>query len=96
MDNTTKAAALEKAKVITNHIGYPDELGDDKKIEEFFKDLEIEPDNLMGNTLKLNRFSSDLAFSKLRELVNKTDWTTHSRIATVRAVYSPTENSIRK
>lgn len=95
MDDQTKAAAIEKAKSLTNHIGYPDELADNNKLEEFFKELVIEPDNLLLNTLRLNVFNINYAFNKLREPVNKTDWVTHSKPALVNAAYSPLENSIR-
>lgn len=37
MDDVTRKAALEKAESMTTHIGYPDELLDDKKLEEFYK-----------------------------------------------------------
>lgn len=96
MDGTTKTAALEKAKAITNHIGYPDELGDDKKIEEYYRKLDVEPDNLFKNTLRLTKFRLDFHFGRLRQPVNKTDWITHSTPAIVNAAYSPIENSIRK
>lgn len=36
MDETTRKNALEKAKSMSTHIGYPDELTDDKKLEEFY------------------------------------------------------------
>lgn len=96
MDGTTKMAAIEKSKTLTNHIGYPDELGDETKIEEYYKKLDAEPDNLFQNSLRLTKFSTDLSFGKLRKPVNKTDWTTHSRPAMVNAAYAPLENSIRK
>lgn len=96
MDDKTKIAALEKAKAITNHIGYPDELGDDNKIEEFYRELDLEPDNLYNNTLKLAKFYADFELKRLREPVNKTEWIRHSRPASVSAAYSSLENSIRK
>lgn len=72
MDDKTRGEAIKKAKLITNHVGYPNELADNNKLEEFFKDLDMEPDNLLLNTLRLNVFSIDLRFNKLREAVNKT------------------------
>lgn len=41
MDEKTRKNALEKADSMTTHIAYPDELLDDKKIEEFYKDVGI-------------------------------------------------------
>lgn len=96
MDDATRNAAIEKAKALTKHIGYPNELADNKKLEEYYRELELEPDNLLINVLRLNVFDTNYAFNKLREPVNKTDWVTHSKPALVNALYSSLENSIRK
>lgn len=96
MDEETREEAIKKAKALTTHIGYPNELADNKKLEEFFSDLEMEPDNLLLNTLRLTVFDNDYQFNRLRKPVNKTDWVTHSKPAVVNAVYSSLENSIRE
>lgn len=36
MDDTTRQNALEKAQSMSTHIAYPDELMDNRKLEEFF------------------------------------------------------------
>lgn len=95
MDEPTKNLALEKAKLITSHVGYPDELLDDKKVDEHYKLLELEPDNLFVNTLRLSQFNTNFFFGRLHKPVNKTDWVTHAKPAVVNAAYSPLENSIR-
>lgn len=96
MDDETKKTAIVKANALTKHIGYPDELADVAKLEEYYKDLEIEADDLLLNTLRLNVFRTNYAYGKLREPVNKTDWVTHSKPSTVNAYYSSLENSIRE
>lgn len=96
MDDETRAAAVKKANAMTTHIGYPNELADNNKLEEFFRDLEIAPDNLLLNTLRLSVFDDDYTYGQLRKAVNKTDWVTHSKPALVNALYSSLENSIRK
>lgn len=95
MDEKTREEAIKKAKALTQHIGYPNELGDNNKLEEYYEELEIEPDNLLLNTLRLNVFNADNLFGKLRKPVNKTDWETHSKPAEVNAYYTALENSIR-
>lgn len=95
MDNETRTAAIEKAKTLTNHIAYPDELLDNKKLEQYYKGIVLEPDNLLVNILRLRKFEDEHSMSKLRKPVNKTDWETHTMPATVNAMYSPLENSIR-
>lgn len=97
MDEVTRVSALEKVSTMATHIGYPDELMDDAKIAEYYKDLEFQPDSTYLNTiLYMNKFGTTKAFKKLRIAVNKTDWITHSRPAIVNAFYSSIENSIRK
>lgn len=96
MDETTRLAAFDKAKAMTTHIGYPDEIMDNKKLEEYYGELEIDPDRYLESVLNMNVFGTDYAFNKLRKPVNKTDWVTHARPAIVNAFYSSIENSIRE
>lgn len=39
MDEETKKNALDKAKSMSTHIAYPDELMNDRKLEEFYGDV---------------------------------------------------------
>lgn len=96
MDDETKLAALDKAEKLVEHIGYPNELTDNAKLEEYYAPLEIERDNLILNSLRMRKFGTDFSYNRLREPVNKTDWLTHSKPAVVNAFYSPLENSIRE
>lgn len=96
MDDKTRASAHTKVKAMATHIGYPDELMDDKKLEEYYQDLEIDPNKYLESVLRMSVFGTDFAFNKLRKPVNKTDWINHSRPAIVNAFYSSIENSIRK
>lgn len=41
MEDDTRKSALEKADAVVDHIGYPDELLDDKKLEEVFQSVNI-------------------------------------------------------
>jgi len=96
MDEKTRANALEKAADMTSHIAYPDELLDDRKLDEFYKGLELSPTDYVGSILNLTIFGTNFAFSRLRKPVNKTEWVAHGRPAIVNAFYSSIENSIRK
>ncbi|CAH0557229.1 unnamed protein product [Brassicogethes aeneus] len=95
MDDKTRVNALEKAKSMSTHIGYPDELMDDKKLEEFYGNLELDSNNYLRSILNLTLFGTRFSFKRLREPVNKTDWITHGRPAVVNAYYSSIENSIQ-
>ncbi|CRK97823.1 CLUMA_CG011199, isoform A, partial [Clunio marinus] len=96
MDDKTRAAALCKVGTMVTHIGYPDELMDDKKLIDFYQNITIDENKYLESILNINVFGTDRAFKKLREPVNKTDWITHSKPAVVNAFYSSIENSIRK
>ncbi|RZF35771.1 hypothetical protein LSTR_LSTR012069 [Laodelphax striatellus] len=96
MDEQTRAAALEKAKAMTTHIAYPDELLDDKKLIEFYEKLEISStDDYIGAVLNVAKFRGDRSLGRLRDPVNKTDWISHGRPAIVNAFYNSLENSIQ-
>lgn len=96
MDEETRQSALNKLRAMSTHIGYPDEIMDNSKIQKYYETLEIDENNYLSSVLNMNVFGTDYAFNKLRQPVNKTDWRTHARPAVVNAFYSSIENSIRK
>ncbi|XP_018319545.1 neprilysin-2 isoform X2 [Agrilus planipennis] len=95
MDEETRKNALDKAKSMTTHIAYPDELLDDKKILEFYGDLELSSEEYLKSIINITLFGTAYSFRRLRQPVNKTDWITHGRPAIVNAFYSSIENSIQ-
>ncbi|XP_059610149.1 neprilysin-2-like [Phlebotomus argentipes] len=95
MDDKTRKAALAKAKAMTTHIGYPDEIMDNSKLEECYKDLKIDSSKFLESVLAVTVFGTDYAFNKLRQPVNKTDWLTRASPAIVNALYLALENSIQ-
>uniref|UniRef100_A0A1B0DA99 Peptidase M13 N-terminal domain-containing protein n=1 Tax=Phlebotomus papatasi TaxID=29031 RepID=A0A1B0DA99_PHLPP len=54
MDDKTRKAAIAKAKAMTTHIGYPDEIMDNSKLEEYYKDLNIDPAKYLESVLAMN------------------------------------------
>ncbi|XP_070505219.1 neprilysin-2-like [Chironomus tepperi] len=94
MDEKTRSAALAKARNMTHHIGYPDELMDDEKLIDYYKTVSVDQDKYFESILNINKFGTYRSFKKLREPVNKTDWISHSGAAIVNAYYSPNKNSI--
>lgn len=94
MDDKTKAAALCKVEKMVSHIGYPDELMDDKKLIDYYEGLHVPEHEYLKSVLNLNRFRLDSEVKKFRMPVNKTDWITHSEVAIANAYYSWLENSI--
>ncbi len=69
MDPGTKARAKKKADNIVEHIGYPSELLDTKKLEELYDGLELNSTHYLGNALNMTVFGTNYAFSQLREKV---------------------------
>ena len=94
MDDTTRSAALCKVKSMENHVGYPNELMDDKKLIEYHKDLVINENEYLKSVLKLNHFRLETESKKFREKVNKTEWDAHANVAIANAYYAWSENSI--
>ena len=71
MDEKTRSAALVKVKKIVTHIGYPDELVDDKKLIEFHKNVKVDETKLLESVLSLNVFEADRTYEKLKKVVSK-------------------------
>ncbi|KAF2889040.1 hypothetical protein ILUMI_17133, partial [Ignelater luminosus] len=50
--------------------------------------------NYLEFALKIRKFMDNKSYKKLREAVNKTEWTKHSGATKVNAYYNNQENSI--
>lgn len=96
MDEKTKNSAINKAKKLVAHIGYPKELTNNTILEEFYSSLEMKDDEYLMNALRLSKFKSEYALRELYEPVNKNSWLVHATPAMTNAFYSALENSIRK
>lgn len=96
MDERTRKDALQKAESITNLIAYPDELLDDKKLKELYKNLHLPSDNYLQDLLNLRLFNDEYFFSELGKPVRKNEWVSHGNSAVVNAFYSRNGNSIGK
>ena len=89
-------SSREKLKKMASHVGYPVELLDMKKLEEYFGSLDMKPDKFYDNYVQIGKWDMKNAFVELREKVNKTDWKAagHGTPAMVNAYYNGRENSI--
>ena len=68
----SNSRAKEKASNIVEHIGYPSELMDVRKLEDLYSGLDLNSTHYLGNALNMTVFSTNYAFSKLREKVRNT------------------------
>ena len=85
MSAETKVKAIEKLDKFTAKVGYPDKWRD-------YSALEISPDDLMGNMLRVAKFERDFELSKIGVPVDRTEW--HMPPQTVNAYYSPRSNEV--
>ncbi|XP_011707585.1 PREDICTED: membrane metallo-endopeptidase-like 1 [Wasmannia auropunctata] len=95
MNETTRTNALEKVAAVTSNIAYPNELLNDKKLEEFYEKLELSADNYIGNAFNLSIHLWNFQFSKLKQPAKKTKWLSYaSGMTEVNAYYRASQNSI--
>lgn len=98
MDEKTRKEAIRKAKALLIFIGHPNELTENNKLEDYYSNLDLEPDNFFANALrvKLDTDPDALKMEYLQIPVNKTDWRTHSKQCLESPSFNPPENSISK
>lgn len=78
-------------------IGYPEELVDDDKLNEYYQDLELQNDSLFHSVLRIRKFQQMHNIKQYREPIDKKDWREHAtRTAMVNAFNIPQHNTIRK
>jgi len=85
MTDTTKKAALEKLKAITNNVGFP------KKWREYDK-VAIARDDFFGNSERAAATAQAQRIARIGKPTDKTEW--NMTPPTVNAFYSPQTNSI--
>lgn len=83
MSPPTKARALEKLERMTAKIGYPE-------IWRDYSSLEIAPDDLFANLVRLRQFEQREDAARLKRRVDKREWFTGPQ--TINAFYSPAGN----
>ncbi|XP_031344636.1 neprilysin-2-like isoform X2 [Photinus pyralis] len=97
MDNDTKLHALEKLAAMSSHVGYPDELLSDKKLEDYYKGLHVESDNFLKIRLSTELFLYEAEVKRLVIVlpVNEINWVDRAkRVLEVNAFYHIRANSI--
>lgn len=85
LSDETKAEARRKLAAFTPKIGYPDRWKD-------YSDLEIRPEDLVGNIMRTNEFNHQDDLAKLDEPIRKWEWGLNPQ--TVNAYYSPSRNEV--
>lgn len=95
MDWNTKIEAVTKLNRMLALVAYPEELRDNEKIDEYYKNLVIDPKSLFKTELNLNRFKYDLKVQSLDKIVDSYDWSgIFADASTINAFYAPTSNAL--
>jgi len=94
MDPKTKARAHQKADQITSLVAFPKEFLDDKIINEFYENMNLQKDSYLKNILRMRSFNSEAYGKEFREPVEKKSWKRHGFITEFHAYYSQDENLI--
>lgn len=96
MDRETRERAIDKARALKVHVGYQNELEEWLlSQEDEYKELEIEPNDLLANILRMGIYDNDYLFSLLHEPIYRNESNTLLNPAEVLAQYVFTENAIR-
>ncbi|MGH0166731.1 UNVERIFIED_CONTAM: hypothetical protein FKN15_051420 [Acipenser sinensis] len=77
MDVETKRKAEEKAKAIRERIGYPEDIKDDAKLNNQYKDLNYKVQEYFENILQNLEFGQKKRLKKLREKVDKEEYVSY-------------------
>lgn len=56
MDENTRKEAIRKANAMAFHVGYPDELLNDVKLDEYYHGLELQSDSIFHSILNVRKF----------------------------------------
>lgn len=85
MNAATKKKALQKLKMMSRKIGYPNKW-------KSYKGLHIRPDDYVGNLIRATEFEHKRAIRKLKKKVDRDEWFMYPQ--TVNAYYASTLNDI--
>ncbi|KAF5306388.1 hypothetical protein FQA39_LY08897 [Lamprigera yunnana] len=95
MDEETRGQAQKKLLKMNARVGYPSELLNDAKIEEYYGALNFSANTLIELSLSIYKFHEDNTYERLREVVNRTDWKSFTTATQVNAYYNFVDNGIQ-
>lgn len=97
MDETTRTTAVEKAKATNFFIGYPDELMNNAILDEYYRDLVLQPESLLHSILSIKIFEMNQLVKTFRQPIDKNDWTYLAEESLkVNAFNVPQQNTVSK
>lgn len=97
LDEQSKVAAISKALAMHFDIGFPDELIDDQKLNEYYDGLELSANSLLENLMRINQFLAKINKRQLHTPINRHEWSERAtRLTKVDAFYGVSQNTICK
>ena len=96
MDETTKKAAVDKAKAIATHKIFPNDPIIKTKLHNYYESMTLNESEFFLNFLRLNKLDLDYNFRQLHEPVDKDDWLRYPMRIAIGAFYNVFQNKIRK
>ncbi|KAJ8667858.1 hypothetical protein QAD02_009521, partial [Eretmocerus hayati] len=94
MSAYTKSKAIEKLDSMESLVAYPEEMLVDKKMNDFYKKLNLGLESSLQNDVKLSTFMFEAALERLGTPHNRLDWTqAYEDLTLVNAHYKPRENA---
>ncbi|KAF5280977.1 hypothetical protein FQR65_LT14901 [Abscondita terminalis] len=93
MDEITRKEALEKASAVARFVGYPSEIWNNNKLDNYYEQLKPSKDYLEF-MINIQKFDSDNKFRRIREEVQRGYWADNSAAHDVNAFYNLAENTI--
>lgn len=97
MANSTRTRAIEKAKNVVVHIGYPNGINEIDELKEYYKNLKLESYNFINNSIRWNVFNQNQMFKTLRKPENRSGLESmlDSQPNEANAYYTRSTNTIR-
>ncbi|KAI0238129.1 Endothelin-converting enzyme 1 [Lamellibrachia satsuma] len=92
MDHKTKARAREKARAISQMIGYPDFITNPDKLDKHYENFTFLENDTFENEVRSSLYSREMNLKELGKTPDHNEW--HMGPATVNAYYTPSHNSI--
>ncbi|VDL77455.1 unnamed protein product [Nippostrongylus brasiliensis] len=75
MDENTKKTALDKVSKMLIHVAYPDFILDDKKVDEYYKEISLkETDSFSDMVTKLEKWDSNFSMKRLLKPVDRNEF----------------------
>ncbi|XP_031781394.1 neprilysin-2 [Nasonia vitripennis] len=93
LDDAAKINAIKKSLFMKQIVGYPDQLKNNKMIEDYSRSLEIFSDHFLKNILNVQRFHYEHSMLGFKESIDKRAWLSFTDSTTINAYYYSVFNS---